>query len=238
MIEINLIPDVKQELLKAQGQRSRVIIISLSAGFIALGLVILLAIYVFAVQGVRSAIADGTIARGSEQLSKVEDLSKVLTIQNQLGQIAVLNEDKKRDSRIFSVLDAVLPPPPNQVLVSSLALDVEQTSLVLEGQTSSFDTLEIFKKTIAGAVVTYAEDGEEQSVNLADSISIGSVSFGDDATGERVLRFTLSFTYPELLFSANTPSIVIKLTNEGNVTDSFIGIPRSIFVTAAEREQP
>lgn len=238
MIEINLIPDVKQELLKAQSQRAQVITLSLYAGLGALGLVILLAVYVFAVQGVRSAIADDIIKRGNEDLSRVEDLSKVLTIQNQLEQIAVLNEDKKRDSRIFDVLQAVLPPAPNQVLVSSLALDVEQTSLVLEGQTSSFDTLEIFKKTISGAVVTYAEDGAEQSVRLADNISIGNVSYGEDATGARVLRFTLSFAYPDSLFSAKVPSILIKLTNEGNVTDSFLGIPRSIFVQPAEREQP
>ena len=26
-------------------------------------------------------------------------------------------------------------------------------------------------------------------------------------------------------------TIVIKLTNEGNVTDSYLGIPRSVFVT-------
>jgi Tfp pilus assembly protein PilN len=237
MIEINLIPDVKQELLKAQSQRARVITISLYAGLTALGLVILLAVYVFAVQGVRSAIADDIIKRGNEELSQVEDLSKILTIQNQLAQIDVLNQDKKRDSRIFDVLEAVLPPAPNQVLVSSLALDVEQTSLVIEGQTSSFDTLEVFKKTISGAVVTYTEEGEEQSITLAQDISISNVSYGEDATGARVLRFTLSFSYPVELFSAQIPSILIKLTNEGNVTDSYLGIPRSIFVDAAEGGQ-
>ena len=237
MIEINLVPDVKQELLKAQSQRARVITISLYAGLGALGVVILLAVYVFAVQGVRSAIADDIIRRGNEELSQVEDLSKILTIQNQLAQIDVLNETKKRDSRIFDVLAAVLPPAPNQVLVSSLALDVEQSSLVIEGQTSSFDTLEVFKKTISGAVVTYAEEGEEQSVILAEDISISNVSYGEDATGARVLRFNISFTYPEQLFAASIPSVVIKLTNEGNVTDSFLGIPRSIFVDATEGGQ-
>ena len=237
MIEINLIPDVKQELLKAQSQRAQVITISLYAGLIALGLVILLAVYVFIVQGVRSTIADDMIKRGNEELSKVEDLSKILTIQNQLAKIDVLNEDKKRDSRIFDVLEAVLPPAPNQVLVSSLALDVEKASLVIEGQTSSFDTLEVFKKTISGAVVTYTEEGEEQSVQLAENISISNISYGEDATGARVLRFTLSFVYPEIVFSASVPSVVIKLTNAGNVTDSYLGIPRSIFVDAAEGEQ-
>lgn len=238
MIEINLIPDVKQELLKAQSQRAKVITISLFTGMVAVGVVILLAVYVFAVQGVRSTLADDAIKKGSEQLSKVEDLSKILTIQNQLAQIDVLNQDKKRDSRIFDVLEAVLPPAPNQVLVSSLALDVEQTSLVVEGQTSGFDTLEVFKKTIAGAVVTYTDEGEERSAQLAENISISNISYGEDATGARVLRFTLSFVYPEILFSASVPTIVIKLTNAGNVTDSYLGIPRSIFVdTSAEEGQ-
>jgi hypothetical protein len=213
-----------------------VITISFYAGLIAIGLVVLLAVYVFAVQSVRSTIADDGIKRGNEELSKVEDLSKILTIQNQLAQIDVLNQNKKRDSRIFNVLEAVLPPAPNEVKVSTLSLDSAQTSLVIEGQTSSYDTLEIFKKTISGAVVTYAEEGEEQSVTLAENISITDVSYGEDATGVRVLRFTLSFVYPEILFSAQVPSVVIKLTNEGNVTDSFLGIPRSIFVERVTEE--
>ena len=90
---------------------------------------------------------------------------------------------------------------------------------------------EIFKKTIEGAVVTYPLDGEEQSDQLATDVSLREISYGEDASGQRVVRFTLSFAYPDSLLAASIDTIVIKLTNEGNVTDSYLGIPRSVFVT-------
>ena len=231
MIEINLIPDVKQELLQAQRARNTVITFSIFTGVAALGVVILLVLYVFGAQTVRSVIADDAINRGNEQLSQVQDLSETLTIQNQLVQIDSLHQTKKLESRIFEVLEAVLPPSPNQVQIANLSLNNELGSLVVEGQTPNFETLEIFKKTIDGALVTYAQDEEEISEKLAENISISDVSYGDDVSGNRVLRFTLSFTYPEILFLASTPTIVIKLSNEGNVTDSYLGVPRSIFVS-------
>lgn len=230
MIEINLIPDVKQELINAQRTRTTVVTFSIFTGIASLGVVVLLLIYVFGAQTVRSLLADDAITRGSAQLAEIEDVSETLTIQNQLVQIEALNETKKVESRIFEVLEAVLPPAPNQVQISNLSLDAETTALVVEGQTPNFETLEIFKKTIEGAVVTYANGDEEVSDPLAQDISITDVSYGEDTNNNRVLRFTLSFVYPEVLFSAQVPNVLIQLTNEGNVTDSFLGIPRSIFV--------
>lgn len=234
MIEINLVPDVKQELIRAQRQRALVVSFSIVASLAAVGVVVLLSLYVFGVQTLRGAIADDAIEKNSQELASVEDLSKVLTIQNQLKQIDTLHADKKTESRLFDMLSAVLPPAPNQVQIATLTLDSETSNLKIEGQTPTYDTLEVFKKTIDGAVVTYTEDGTEQSVKLADAISISDVSFGEDMNGGKVLRFTISFTYPEVLFSADIPNVVIKLTNSGNATDSYLGVPRSIFVSGGQ----
>lgn len=230
MIEINLIPDVKQELIRAQRTRSLVVSSSIFIGIIALGVVALLAAYVFLFQSVRSGLADEAIKKGSQQLAAVEDLSKILTLQNQLKKIDILNQDKKRESLLFDALAAVIPPSPNTVQVSTLSLDAETNSLVIEGETPSYDTLEVFKKTIDGAVLIYMQADETVTEDLAADISISDVSYGDSTTGAKVLRFTISFTYPDSLFSAKTPAYVIKLTNAGNVTDSFLGVPKSIFI--------
>ncbi len=233
MIEINLIPDVKQELIKAERVRAVVISTSIFAGIAALAIVGVLAAYVFGVQTVRSALSDDAIKKGGAQLASVEDLSKVLTIQNQLSKISELNSQKKIDSRIFDVLLAVIPPAPNNIEVSTLVIDAANSRVSLEGQTPTYDTLEVFKKTIEGAVIVYKIDDEEQQTNLASEISTSDVSFGEDSTGAKVLRFTLSFVYPEELFSPTIPGVIVKLTNQGNVTDSYLGLPKSIFVPRA-----
>jgi Tfp pilus assembly protein PilN len=235
MIEINLIPDVKQELIQAERVRSLVISSSVVIGLVAAGVVVLLSAYVFGVQSVRSTIADDSIKKGSAQLASVEDLSKVLTIQNQITNINALNDHKKIDSRIFDVLAAIIPEAPNDVKVSNVSIDAANSKITIDGQAGQgYSALEVFKKTISGGVVKFNEDDSEQEVVLATEISTSDVSYGEDSTGAKVLRFTVSFVYPEQLFAPSSKELKIAITNQGNVTDSFLGLPKSIFTERAK----
>jgi len=224
---------VKQELIRARTQRSAVVSISIVATLAALALVVVLSIYVFGVQTVRSAIADGQIKKGADQLAQVEDLSKILTIQNQLTKINSLNDDKKIDSRVFQILQAIIPPAPNSVTVSNLTINTENNSLTFEGQTPTYPSLETFKKTIAAANIRYTDNGEQKDVPLASDLSISNISYGEDSTGAKVVRFTVSFTYADETFSPSVTNPSIVLINGGNVTDSYQGIPKSIFADRA-----
>ncbi len=69
MIEINLVPDVKQELIRARHVRTVVVSSAVTVGLVALGIVILLAIYTFGVQTVRANIADEAIKTKSKELA-------------------------------------------------------------------------------------------------------------------------------------------------------------------------
>jgi hypothetical protein len=234
MIEINLIPDVKQELIHTRMIRSAVISGAIVTTIIAAAIVVVLSIYVFGVQTVRNAVADDQITKGSTQLSSNIDLSKTLTIQNQLTKINALNDSKMVDSRIFNVLQAIIPPAPNDVKVSSLVIDADTKTVTFEGQTPTYPSLEAFKKTIGAANIRYTDDSKQQiDVPLATDLSISNVSYGEDSTGTKVLRFTVSFTYADELFSPKTVNPTIVLINGGNVTDSYLGIPKSIFTDRA-----
>lgn len=234
MIEINLIPAVKQELIKVQRARATVISFSILIGLAALAAVTLLAIYVFAVQTVRSNLAGDTITTESAKLAKVEDLSKTLTIQNQLTMISGQHDQKKIDSRIFNVLQAIVPPAPNNVQISDLAIDSSTSTITAQGQAAnSYAAVEVFRKTIEGAKVNYTNSDGNQSVILASNVSTGDTSYGEDATGAKVLRFTLSFTYAPELFASSSNNASVVITTQGNVTDSYLGVPKSIFVDRA-----
>lgn len=236
MIEINLVPDIKQELIKAQRIRSTVITTAILIGIVSVGIVTALALYVFTVQTVRGSLADGDIKKGSEQLSRVEDLSKTLTIQNQLTKISDLNGNKKIDSRIFDLLAAIIPPAPNDIQISDLNIDSTNGTITINGQaTNSYAAVEVFKKTIEGAKFKYTDsDNEKQEIILASDISTSNTSYGEDSTGAKVLRFTISFTYAEELFSPASKNISIVITTNGNATDSYLGVPSSIFVDRAK----
>lgn len=239
MIEINLIPDVKQELLRAQRTRSAVISISIFTSFIALGVVVLLLGYMYGVQWARGAYLDTQITDKGKELTKVDDLSQILTIQNQLATITKLNDSKNMSSRIFEVISAVTPPESNAVSFSQITVTPTVKSsktskttstaggqIHLEGQTTGYDSMEVFKKIIGNTVFEYTIDGKKATTNLASNINTTDISYGEDAEGKKVLRFTLSFDYPTELLSPKASAISYKLNVNGNVTDSYLGIPR------------
>lgn len=230
MIEINLVPDVKQELLSAQRVRASVISIAIIVGIGAIGVVVLLAIWVFAVQAARGAISDNTIKNESEKLAKVADISHTLTIQNQLTKLPGLHDDKNIDSRIFEILNTINPPAPNTVGITSLALDSVEKTIKIEAQAANgYQALEVFKKTIEGTTFDYTADGAGKTVPLASDMSDSDRSYGEDASGKKVLRFALTFTYPDELFSRTSRDARIVAPTKSNVTDSFLGVPTSLF---------
>ena len=236
MIEINLVPDVKQELLKAQSVRSTVITVSFLVGIASVAIIALLSIYVFAVQGIRGSINDTAIKSEGDKLASVQDLTKTLTIQNQLSKISALNSNKMIDSRIFDVLGAVIPPSPNNIQVSSLTLDSDTGIITIEAQAPSgnYDTVETFKKTVEGAQVKFTgADKSTQRVDLASNVQISNASLGEDASGSKVLRFTMTFEYALDLFASSNSDVKVVITTDGNVTDSYLGLPKSIFTDRA-----
>ncbi len=234
MIEINLIPDVKQELLKAQRVRTSVISMAILVGIIAVGVVVALAMWVFAVQTARDVITDNTIKSESQKLSAVEDIGTTLTIQNQLSKLAGMHDSKHIDSRIFDILTTINPSAPNNVSITKLTLDSLTSTIKIEAQAvNGYPALEVFKKTISATKFEYTKDGETNSVALVNSINDSDRSYGEDASGAKVLRFTLSFEYPGELFTRSVQNAIIVAPEKKNVTDSFVGVPQSLFTQRA-----
>ena len=244
MIELNLVPDVKQELIKAQRMRATVISVAIITSIAAVAVVVLLLIYVYGVQFGRNVYLDGQIKNKSTELSQVEDLSEMVTIQNQLSMISDLNARKTISSRLFDMLSAVLPPAPNTVQISQMDVDTDNGTIRLEGQTHGYDSMEVFKKTLGSAVITLpsnendgqdgTSDDEDAPIPLASEVGTSDVSFGEDNEGNKVLRFVVSFAYAPELFDSSVDTISIKLSINGNVTDSYLGLPKSIFTERAK----
>lgn len=234
MIEINLVPDVKQELLNAQRVRTSVISLSIVVGLAAVGIVVVLAIWVFVVQATRGVLADNAIKDESSKLASVKDISNTLTIQNQLSKLSAMHDSKSIDSRVFDILTTINPPAPNTVAITNLTLDSDTKTITIEAQAAGFPSLEVFKKTIEATKFQYTNDGETKSIPLASQVDDGSDrSYGEDASGAKVLRFTLSFVYPDELFSRLSGDAVIVAPTRSNVTDSFLGVPTSLFTAKA-----
>lgn len=230
MIEINLIPDVKRELLRAKMMRNAVTAMSITVGMIAVGVAVALGL-ILGGQIALEALHDGTIKNKARELTSIEDLDKLVTIQHQLATINKLSSERQADSRLFDVMTAVNPVAPNSIKIATLKLKPESRTITIEGSAENgYIALEIFKKTITNTTVQTTQNGQEVKQPLAENLQAGEASFGEDANGKKVLRFSFTFTYPAELFSKTSGSVVIATPNgRVDVTDSRLGVPESLF---------
>ncbi|MFZ1360911.1 MAG: hypothetical protein WAS27_02715 [Candidatus Saccharimonadales bacterium] len=236
MIEINLLPDVKQELLKAKQMRFYVMSGALVVGALSIAVVVLMALYLVTVQGIRSKIADDEIAHKSRELLKTPDLSNMLTIQQQLASLSDTHTSKYMSSRVFDMLAAVNPPEPNQISISSAKMDTASQTITIEGQAvNGFEAAETFKKTVLATTATYKQQNTTTTSRLTDAVATADMSYGEDATGKKVLRFTMSFVYGEDFFQSSATDVIISGPSTKNVTDSYLHIPQSLFSQRASQ---
>lgn len=234
MIEINLVPDVKQELIKAKRTRTMVVSIAIIVGVVSVGIVILLCVYLFGVQTLRQTLADKAIDDNSAKLKQVPDLGNMLTIQNQLSVVNELHDKKNIDSRLFELLTAINPSKPNQVIFSQVKIDSENGTIHIDGQAANgFVAADVLKKTIQAASFSYKDEDTTKTELLASNISVSNLSYGEDANGAKVLRFSMDFEYTQALFSRASEDAVIVRPDRQNATDSFKRLPESLFGSRA-----
>lgn len=238
MIQINLLPDVKQEYLRARRTRNMAISMSILAGIGSVAVVVLLLI-VLGIQAGREVLADNGIKSEYQSLSKVSDISELVTLQNQLDKIGSQHEVKSMNSRLFNTLQAINPSKPNNVQFTGVILDPETETLRLEGVAEGgYPAVETLKKTIQNTDIEFVSNQQTVTEDISTKVAVGETSFGDDSQGRRVLRFEVFVTYNPLLFSNEAKSVEVQAPDRRiNVTDSRIGIPDSLFTAPIEEAE-
>lgn len=239
MIEINLLPNVKRELLKTRAMRNRVISISFLVGGASIAAVVVLAL-ILGSQIAAEAVQNGVIKDRNDKLMAVEDLNKVVTIQHQLTKINEQHSGKKLNSRIFDVVTAVNPVAPNNVSFSDIKVNPGSKTITLEGSAvNGYSALETLKKTILNTKVQTTDGDKSSEVSLTKEIKDGDTSFGENSEGKKVLQFSFSFEYAEELLASASNGTVSVLTPTGkvDVTDSRQGIPDSLFKSNSKKQE-
>lgn len=235
MIQINLIPDIKLQYLRARRTRDLAVSVSILVGIASAGVVVLL-LLVLGLQAGREVLADNAIDSEYSKLSAVEGLSDMVTIDNQLSLISGQHSAKSIHSRMFSILQAINPAKPNDVRFTSVVVDPETSSIVFEGLTDvGYPAVEVLAKTIEETVVRSTEDGEVIENPLATEIQILETSYARDGENRQVLRFEMTVSYtPEVLTNQIKNVQVQSPTKKIDVTDSKQRVPDSLFAPPAQ----
>lgn len=145
MIQFNLLPDVKLEFIKARRLKHTVVMIAIivSASALALLTVLFMTVVVFQKKHMDDLTKD--IKASTAKLESVQDLDKILTVQNQLNSLPALHDQKPVTSRLFGYIQQVTP---QKVSISSLELDYETQTLKIKGGADAISTVNKYVDTL------------------------------------------------------------------------------------------
>ena len=213
MIQLNLLPDIKKEFINAQKTRALVMSTSIVVTLVAVGLGILLFVYVTFLQQLQITLATNDIKNKEQQLKSVSDLSKYLTVQNQLAALPELHASKGIYSRLLSFLPVLNPNSPNNVVLSQLQVTTTDKLVSFTGKTASFESLNVFVDTLSNAEVVYKDSSnQDQKSKMFQNVFVQSSAI-DKTKGKSDVSFTVRAGYQDVVFDARNIGMSASVPN-------------------------
>lgn len=152
--EINLVPEVKMQMINAQKVRNLVLFICIVVSSVAVGAVVIL-FGIKSGQDIAMHNQDSKLKVMSEKLNGYDEFEDLVTIQDQLGRYNDILQRRAVVSRVFGALGVMLPQGSDDVRMSELRVTLDTDTINMEGQTDAkvaplidYRVLEAFKKSV------------------------------------------------------------------------------------------
>ena len=227
MIQLNLLPDVKLEYIKAQKLRSLVMSVSFIVTAAAVVILILMLLFDFAQKAHISSLKS-SITSYSNTLKDKPNINTILTVQNQLKSLGSLYSARPAAARLFDTyLNEVTP---EAVSLNQLAIDFTQNTMVLTGTADSLTTVNQFVDTLK--LTTYSEQSSKDSLPAFTNVVLSS--FGVDSQAQKANQaasFTINLNFDPTIFNAgdtinlNIPNITVSHYEQQDSAGLFQAAP-------------
>ena len=155
--EINLVPDIKNEMIKTLKLRNFIFFICIVVAATSAGVTLMVGL-IMGGQQIALTSKQNTLDNLSNKLNSYSDLSDFLTIKDQLGDISSLTDNKQVLSRTFNILSALLPTGADTITLSQLDVSLEDdqpTLTFVDAQADAgtepyidYNVLDSFKKSM------------------------------------------------------------------------------------------
>lgn len=169
--EINLVPEVKMQMIQAQKIRNLVLFICIVVAAASVGVVLVL-FGIKSGQDIAMANQDKKLETMSSKLAGYGELGDLVTIQGQLDKLGEIADRKTVLSRVFGALRAMLPTT-DTVQLSELRVDLDTNTLRMEAQADArtaplidYRVLESFKKGVALTKYDYGQYVDSNGAEL------------------------------------------------------------------------
>jgi len=200
MIQFNLLPDIKIQYLKAKRQKHVVILVAVLTTTVSLAVFILLLTTVFVLQKKNISDLNKDISSSSKQLQSVPELNKILTVQNQLGTLTTLHDQKVVSSRLLDYLTQITPA---NTSVSKLVADYSLNTMTIGGNASGLSSVNTYTDTLKFTQFSTSANGAKR--NAFSNVALKTFNRNNDTT-----TYEITMKYDPAIFS-NKQQITLEV---------------------------
>lgn len=213
MIQFNLLPDVKQQYIKAHRAKRMVMVIAGLSSAVVLTVFIALFMVVRVAQKQHLGNLNQDIQATSGELQQIPELSKILTVQNQLRSLPELHDGKPVASRLFGYLSQITP---TQISIAKLNVDFAANTMIISGDADALSTVNKFVDTIK--FTDFSGAGQDGSSKAFSDVVLSSFNRDDQRA-----TYEINLAFDPAIFNS---------TSNGSLT-----VPKNI-TTRSEIEKP
>ncbi|MEK7059440.1 MAG: PilN domain-containing protein [Patescibacteria group bacterium] len=208
MIQLNLLPDVKLEYIKAQRSQRLALSIAFLSTAAAVGLLIIL-LSLTGLQKKHLSDLSKDIALETAELQKAPQINKVLTVQNQLERLTDLHAGKPAASRLFEYLNQVTP---TQVDIGSLSNDFTTQTMTITGAADALSSVNKYVDTLK--FTTYTTSDNHTATPAFSNVVLTSFGLSSGATqaNPHPANYTITLSYDPIVFDI-TQKVILSVPN-------------------------
>lgn len=220
MIQINLLPDVKREYLKAQQTKHAVVMVAILLSIVTVTLAALLFVYVRVLQPSHRTNIQKDIDSGIAKLKASEDAVEIVTVQGALEQIGALQDKKVVTSRVFNYVTSFTP---RGVSYGAIKLDTATGIMTIAGVTSTHEKANELANNIKNASFTHEVNKQQQKLTPFSAVVFNSLSSNENSDSGKQVVFELTFKVEMQIFNQATQNGKIVI----NKSDGKLVLPNT-----------
>lgn len=226
MIQLNLLPDVKLEYIRAQRSRRLVLTIAILSVAVSIALLAVL----LSVDGLqkkhlndlnRDITSETTTLQGKPQINKI------LTVQNHLESLTALHAAKPAASQLFVYLNEVTPV---QVSINSFSTDFTLQTATISGTADALSTINKYVDTLK--YTTYTTSNDKTARPAFTNVVLTSFGLNSSSADKsQAAAYTITLSYDKNIFDITqqatllVPSLVTTRSQLDQPTDLFKASP-------------
>jgi len=229
MIELNLLPDIKLDYIKAQRTRRLVLSISVLVSIVAVAILALL-LSLDGLQHKHLSDLNKDIKDESSKLQGEPNITQILTVQNQLESLTALHASKPNASQLFTYLGQVTPA---QIDINNFTIDFTLQTVTMTGDADALSSVNQYVDTLKAT--TYTTSANTTATKAFSNVVLSAFGLTSGANSSskagKPATYTITLAYDKNIFditqtvTLTVPNIVTTRSQISNPTDLFAPAP-------------